>query len=115
MKHLEEAELVEHYYEESANMGESERHLKACPVCAKQYAELCRDPRRSSHTHAARAQGGLREQVWQSIDASSRYTKSPKAVGSDFTGPSVGQPPARCWSLWPLLPGAGGSASRPHR
>ena len=42
MKHLEEAELVEHYYEESANMGESERHLQACPVCAKRYAELCR-------------------------------------------------------------------------
>ena len=42
MKHLEEAELVEHYYEESANMGESERHLKACPACAKRYAELCR-------------------------------------------------------------------------
>ena len=46
MKHLEETELVEHYYEESANMGESERHLKACPVCAKRYAELCRSSMR---------------------------------------------------------------------
>ena len=42
MKHLDEAELIEHYYEESANMAECERHLKACPACAKRYAELRR-------------------------------------------------------------------------
>jgi hypothetical protein len=66
MKHLEEAELVEHYYEESANMGESERHLKACPVCAKRYAELCRilDAVATS-TPPARREDYI-EQVWQS-------------------------------------------------
>ncbi len=70
MKHLEEAELVEHYYEESANMGESERHLKACPVCAKRYAELCRDlDRVAAPTPPARSQDYV-EQIWHSIRAS---------------------------------------------
>jgi hypothetical protein len=69
MKHLEEAELVEHYYEESANMGESERHLKACPVCAKRYAELCRDlDGVAALTPPARKEDYV-EQVWQSIGA----------------------------------------------
>jgi hypothetical protein len=70
MKHLEETELVEHYYDESANLGESERHLKACPVCARQYAELCRvlDAVATS-TPPARREDYL-EQVWQSIHAS---------------------------------------------
>ena len=69
MKHLEEAELVEHYYEDSANMAESERHLKACPVCAKQYAELCRVlDAVATPTPPARREDYL-EQVWQSIDA----------------------------------------------
>ena len=88
MKHLEEAELVEHYYEESANMGESERHLKACPVCAKRYAELCRDLDASSHTHATGAQGGLRR-TNLAIHSTPlfRYTKSPKAVGSRYYRP----------------------------
>jgi hypothetical protein len=70
MKHLEEAELVEHYYEESANMGESERHLKACPVCAKRYAELCRDlDGVATTTPPARGEDYV-EQIWQSIGAS---------------------------------------------
>ncbi len=43
MKHLDEAELVEHYYEESVNMADCERHLKSCPSCTKRYAELRRD------------------------------------------------------------------------
>jgi hypothetical protein len=70
MKHLEEAELVEHYYEESVNMGESERHLKACPVCAKRYAELCRDlDGVAAPTPPVRREEYV-EQIWQSIQAS---------------------------------------------
>jgi hypothetical protein len=70
VKHLEEAELVDHYYEESANLGESERHLKACPVCANRYAELCRilDPV-ATPVPPARGEDYI-EQVWQSIAAS---------------------------------------------
>jgi hypothetical protein len=79
MKHLEEAELVEHYYEESANMGESERHLKACPVCAKRYAELCRDlDGVAAPTPPARREDYV-EQVWQSIRASLPVYEKPKS------------------------------------
>jgi hypothetical protein len=79
MKHLEEAELVEHYYEESANMGESERHLKACPVCAKRYAELCRDlDGVATPTPPARG-GDYVEQIWQSIGASLPVYEKPKS------------------------------------
>jgi hypothetical protein len=79
MKHLEEAELVEHYYEESANMAESERHLKACPVCAKRYAELCRDlDGVATPTPPARGEDYV-EQVWQSIRASLPVYEKPKS------------------------------------
>jgi hypothetical protein len=79
MKHLEEAELIEHYYEESANMGESERHLKACPVCAKRYAELCRDlDGVAALTPPARKEDYV-EQVWQSIGAYLPVYEKPKS------------------------------------
>jgi len=79
MKHLEETELVEHYYEDSANMGESERHLKACPVCAKRYAELCRVlDAVATPTPPARREDYI-EQVWQSINASLQVYEKPKS------------------------------------
>jgi hypothetical protein len=87
MKHLEEAELVEHYYEESANMGESERHLKACPVCAKRYAELCRDlDAVAVPTPPARREDYV-EQVWQSIRASLPIYEKPKSSWSQYYRP----------------------------
>ena len=43
MKHLNEAELLEHYYDESASPADCERHLKSCAACAKHYADLRRD------------------------------------------------------------------------
>jgi hypothetical protein len=76
---LEETELVEHYYEESANMGESERHLKACPVCAKRYAELCRDlDGVAAPTPPSRTEDYV-EQVWQSIGAYLPVYEKPKS------------------------------------
>jgi hypothetical protein len=87
MKHLEEAELVEHYYEESANMGESERHLKACPVCAKRYAELCRDlDGVAAPTPPARREDYV-EQVWQSIRASLPVYEKPKSSWIGYCRP----------------------------
>jgi hypothetical protein len=78
MRHLEEAELVEHYYEESANMAESERHLKACQVCAKRYAELCRDlDGVATPTPPARREDYI-EEVWQSIGAYLPVYEKPK-------------------------------------
>ncbi len=43
MKHLNEAELIEHYYDESASAADCERHLKVCSACAKHFADLRRD------------------------------------------------------------------------
>ena len=87
MKHLEEAELVQHYYKESANLGESERHLKACPLCAKRFAELCRilDGVATS-TPPARREDYI-EQVWQSIDASLPVYEKPKSSWIRFYRP----------------------------
>jgi hypothetical protein len=78
MKHLEEAELIEHYYEESASMGESERHLKACTVCAKQYAELCRVLDAVATPAPPARREDYIEQVWQSIHASLPVYEKPK-------------------------------------
>ena len=87
MKHLEEAELVEHYYEESANMGECERHLKACPMCARQYAELCRVlDGVAKPTPPARREDYV-EQVWQSIGASLPVYEKPKSSWMRFYRP----------------------------
>jgi uncharacterized membrane protein affecting hemolysin expression len=78
MKHLEEEELVGHYYEESANMAESERHLKACPACASRYAELCRVLEAVvPPTPPARGKDYV-EQVWQSIGASLPVYEKPR-------------------------------------
>ena len=87
MKHLEEAELVEHYYKESANMGESERHLKACPVCAKQYAELCRVLDGVATSTPPARTGDYIEQVWQSIDGSLRVYEKPESRWMRFYRP----------------------------
>jgi hypothetical protein len=87
MKHLEETELVAHYYEESANMGESERHLKACAVCAKRYAELCRDlDGVAAPTPPARREDYV-EQIWQSIHASLPVYEKPKSSWIGFYRP----------------------------
>ena len=87
MKHLDEAELIEHYYEESANMGESERHLKACPACTKRYEELCRDlDGVAALTPPARKEDYI-EEVWQSIRASLPVYEKPKVRWNQFFRP----------------------------
>jgi hypothetical protein len=87
VKHLEEAELVEHYYEESANMGESERHLKACPLCARQYAELCRVLGAVDTPTPPERREDYIEQVWRSIDASLPVYEKPKSNWFRFYRP----------------------------
>ena len=78
MKHLEEEELVEHYYEESANMAETERHLKACSACATRYAELRRVLEAvATPTPPARGEQYV-GQLWQSIGASLPVYQKPR-------------------------------------
>ena len=87
MKHLEETELVDHYYEESANMGESERHLKVCPVCARRFAELCRVlDAVDTPTPPARREDYV-EQIWHSIGTSLPRYEKPKSNWARFYRP----------------------------
>jgi hypothetical protein len=70
MKHLNEAELLEHYYDESANPADCERHLKSCAACAKHYADLSRDLDGVKPIEAPLRGQDYGEQVWQSIRSS---------------------------------------------
>jgi hypothetical protein len=78
MKHLNEAELIEHYYEESADMADRERHLKACPACAKSYAELRRDLDAVKPLAPPARGEDYGEQVWQSLRGSLPVYERPK-------------------------------------
>jgi len=78
MKHLNEAELIEHYYEESADTAERERHLKACPACAKSYAELRRDLDAVKPLAPPARGEGYGDQVWQSLRASLPVYEKPR-------------------------------------
>jgi hypothetical protein len=87
MKHLEEEELVAHYYEESANMAESERHLKACLACTRRYTELCRVLEAVVvPTPPARGEKYV-EQLWQSIGASLPVFEKPRRQWMRFYRP----------------------------
>jgi hypothetical protein len=78
MKHLNETELIEHYYEESINMADCERHLKTCPACAKHYAELRRDLDGVKPLAPPARGEEYSEQVWQAIRRSLPVYEKPK-------------------------------------
>jgi hypothetical protein len=78
MKHLNEEELIEHYYEESVNMADCERHLKACAACAKHYAELRRDLDGVKPLEPPVRGEDYGEQVWQSIRSSLAVYEKPR-------------------------------------
>jgi len=70
MKHLNEAELLEHYYDESASAADCERHLKSCAACAKHFADLRRDLDGVKPIVPPVRGEDYGEQVWQSIRSS---------------------------------------------
>jgi hypothetical protein len=70
MKHLQEIELIEHYYQESADAADCERHLKACEACGQRYADLCRDLDAVKPLVPPARGEDYGEQVWQSIRSS---------------------------------------------
>ena len=78
MKHLNEVELIEHYYEESAGPADCERHLKACAACAKHYAELRRDLDGVKPLATPVRGEDYGQQVWQSIRGSLPVYEKPK-------------------------------------
>ena len=87
MKHLNEAELIEHYYEESASTADCERHLKACAACAKRYAELRRDLDGVKPLDPPARGEDYGEQVWQSIRGSLPVYEKPKRSWIRILGP----------------------------
>lgn len=78
MKHMNETELIEHYYKESSNMAERERHLAGCAACARSYAELRRDLDGVKPLAPPARDEGYVEQVWQSIRRSLPVYERPK-------------------------------------
>jgi hypothetical protein len=70
MNHLNEAELVAHYYRESPNMAEYETHLKECAACASEFAALRRDLDAVKPSTPPVRGEAYSEQVWQSIRTS---------------------------------------------
>jgi hypothetical protein len=80
MKHLNETELIEHYYDESASPADCERHLKACSACAKHYADLLRDLDGMKPLVPPARGEDYGEQVWQSIRGSLPVYEKPRWV-----------------------------------
>jgi hypothetical protein len=78
MKHLNEEILIEHYYEESVNMADCERHLKTCSACAKRYAELRRDLDGVKPLMPPVRGEDYGEHVWQAIRNSLPVYEKPK-------------------------------------
>jgi hypothetical protein len=70
MNHLNEEELIEHYYGEAGSPARTARHLLECDVCADAYAVLRQDLAavKSAPVPARDAQYG--DQVWHSIRSS---------------------------------------------
>jgi hypothetical protein len=87
MKHLNEAELIEHYYEESDKMADCERHLQTCAACAKHYAELRRDLDEVKPLTPPIRGEDYGEQVWQAIRSSLPVYEKPKRSWMRFGRP----------------------------
>jgi hypothetical protein len=87
MKHLNEAELIEHYYDESANPADCERHLKSCAACAKQFADLRRDLEGVKPIVPPVRGEDYGEQVWQSIRSSLPVYEKPERSWIRFWRP----------------------------
>ena len=67
MNHLNEEELIEHYYGERPNAERTERHLKVCPQCGRSYAALRRDLEAVKSLTPPARDGEYGAGVWASI------------------------------------------------
>lgn len=79
MKHLNEEELIAHYYGESESPAAISEHLRECPECAQSYAALERDLTEIKPAPVPLRDAAYSEQVWQSIRGSLPvYSPRPK-------------------------------------
>jgi hypothetical protein len=65
MKHLNEEELIELYYNEATTAAHV--HLRACRECSTQYAELQRDLDRVKAVQVRAPGAEYGERVWQAL------------------------------------------------
>ncbi len=70
MNHLNEEELIEHYYGERHDATATERHLKACAECGRNYAALRRDLEAVKPLTPPVHDGEYGARVWESIRSS---------------------------------------------
>ncbi|MCU1223373.1 MAG: hypothetical protein JWQ42_1466 [Edaphobacter sp.] len=84
MKHLNEEELIEHYYGEAGSPARTARHLLECDVCADAYAVLRQDLAavKAAPVPARDTQYG--DQVWQSLRSSLPVYKKQKRTWLDL-------------------------------
>lgn len=78
MKHLNEEELLEHYYGESESPATVSEHLHECGECARNYAVLERDLAEIEPLPVPARDAAYSEQVWQSIRGSLPVYQTPK-------------------------------------
>jgi hypothetical protein len=70
MKHLNEEELIDHYYGESESPAAVSEHLRECEDCARNYAVLERDLAEIKPLPVPLRDAAYGDQVWQSIRGS---------------------------------------------
>jgi hypothetical protein len=70
MNHLNEEALIEHYYGERSNAEATDRHLKACAECGRNYAALRRDLEGMKSLTPPARDGEYGARVWASIRSS---------------------------------------------
>jgi hypothetical protein len=67
MKHLNEEELVDHFYGEATAPAFAEHHLRECNVCAEAYAALRQDLTSIKSAAVPARPASYGERVWQSL------------------------------------------------
>lgn len=70
MKHLDEEQLIEHYYGEDRDHGPAERHLAECAECEAKYSALQADLSDLRATDIPFRGSAYGERVWESITPS---------------------------------------------
>jgi hypothetical protein len=78
MKHLNEEELINHYYGESESPAAVSEHLRECGDCARSYAVLERDLAEIKPLPVPLLDAAYSERVWQSIRGSLPVYQVPK-------------------------------------
>jgi hypothetical protein len=84
MKHLTEAELVDHYYGEADAPASAEQHLRECNVCAEAYGALRQDLASIKFSAVPARAASHGEQVWQSLRNSLPVYKKQKRRWVNF-------------------------------